>query len=223
MGRECRKAKSKFENELAKKSRTNHKAFYNYANSKLKTRVGITNLDTNSGKATTDIEKAQALNQFFMSVFTNEDLTETPVMQEKTIEIPFQDIVVTEEAILKKLRALNPHVMNELSSVISKPLAIIMSKSLEEGLIPQSWKMANVSPIFKKGSKSDCGDYRSVSLTSVICKMEGIIRDHVIEFIDANHLLSKYQHGFVGGGSCGTRLMKCLDGWSCWINEPTWM
>ncbi len=128
-----------------------------------------------------------------MSVFTNEDLTETPVMQEKNMEIPFQDIVVTEETILKKLRALNPRVMNELSSVISKPLAIIMCKSLEEGLIPQSWKMANVSLIFKKGSKSDCGDYRSVSLTSVICKtLEGIIRDHVIEFIDANHLLSKY-------------------------------
>ena len=46
---------------------------------------------------------------------------------------------------------LHPRVLNELSNEISKPLPIIMQKSLDEHTLPQSWKYAHVSPMFKKG------------------------------------------------------------------------
>ena len=49
---------------------------------------------------------------------------------------------------------LHPRVLKELSNEISKPLAIIVHKSLDEHILPQNWKDAHVSPIFKKGSKS---------------------------------------------------------------------
>jgi hypothetical protein len=39
-----------------------------------------------------------------------------------------------------------------------------------EGVIPQDWKEANVTPIFKKGSKSSPGNYIPVSLTNAINK-----------------------------------------------------
>ena len=94
---ECRKAKKEFEHELAKESKTNPKAFYSYVNSKLKTRSGIANLDTETGKVTTDKDKAEALNNFFVSVFTNENTELNPTTPSTTSETPLQPLEITEE------------------------------------------------------------------------------------------------------------------------------
>ncbi len=223
---ECRKAKRQFERELAKETKSNPKAFYSYTNGKLKTKSGIANLETANGKATTNKEKAEALNEFFVSVFTMEDKAAVPELESpQNIVFPFEDIEISTEDVRERLDKLNvskspgpdnmhPHVLKELSPVINTPLATIMQKSLQEGIVPQSWKSANVTPIYKKGPKSDCGNYRPVSLTSILCKLlESIIRDHLVKYIDANDLLSACQHGFVSGRSCSTQLIECLDTW----------
>ena len=44
---------------------------------------------------------------------------------------------------------------------------MIFNKSLKEGVVPNSWKEAEVVPIFKKGKRDDPGNYRPVSLTSI--------------------------------------------------------
>lgn len=50
--------------------------------------------------------------------------------------------------------------------------------SLEEGKLPNDWKEAAVTLIYKSGDKTDPKNYRPISLTSVICKcMEGIFFD----------------------------------------------
>jgi len=43
--------------------------------------------------------------------------------------------------------------------------------SLETGKLPGDWKLAEVTAIYKKGSKHDRSNYRPVSLTSVCCKI----------------------------------------------------
>ena len=48
-----------------------------------------------------------------------------------------------------------------------RPFTIIFNKSLSEGVVPDSWKEAEVVPIFKKRKRDDPGNYRPVSLTSV--------------------------------------------------------
>ena len=54
--------------------------------------------------------------------------------------------------------------------------------------VPTDWKHANITPIFKKGDKSDPGNYRQLSLTSQICKvLESILRDNIL-----NHLKYTY-------------------------------
>jgi hypothetical protein len=102
--------------------------------------------------------------------------------------------------------------LKEITNEISYPLTIVLSKSLEEGLIPEDWKLANVSPVFKKGSRGQVGNYRPISLTSQICKIfESIMRDAIIQHLEKNDLLSNAQHGFRRGRSCLTNLLVFLD------------
>ena len=61
---------------------------------------------------------------------------------------------------------------------------MLFNRSLEKKQIPDIWKCANISPIYKKGRKDEVNNYRPVSLTCILCKiglLESIIRDKVKE------------------------------------------
>ena len=88
---------------------------------------------------------------------------------------------------------------------LSKPLSILFKKSYESSTIPNEWKLANVVPIHKKGSKVDVSNYRPISLISIIMKTyERIIRDELLN--RCGHLIDSMQHGFMNGKSCCTQL-----------------
>ena len=86
-------------------------------------------------------------------------------------------------------------------------MAIIFQASLDKMSLPNIWKTANVSSIFKKGHRSDPSNYRPISLTCVACKiMESIIKDVVMTYLLENNLLSNCQLGFVSGRSVQLQL-----------------
>ncbi|KFV56278.1 hypothetical protein N328_00737, partial [Gavia stellata] len=71
---------------------------------------------------------------------------------------------------------IHARVLTELAEVLTKPLYIIYQQSWLTREVPEDWRLANVTPIFKKGQKEDPGNYKPVSLTSVPGKiMEQII------------------------------------------------
>ena len=108
--------------------------------------------------------------------------------------------------------SISPTMLKELSNVLSFPLAIIFQKSLNEQYVPTDWKQANVTPIFKKGSTFDPGNYRPVSLTSVVCKvMESLVRDSIVDHLNLNDLLFHTQHGFINKRSCLTNLLEYFE------------
>ena len=87
------------------------------------------------------------------------------------------------------------------------PLAKVFNLSLEEGTVPSEWKEANITRLFKKGSRNKPENYRPVSLTSVVCKLlEILIRDHMVEFLVKHKLINTSQHGFLSARSCLTNL-----------------
>ncbi|KAK4810638.1 hypothetical protein QYF61_007375 [Mycteria americana] len=102
-----------------------------------------------------------------------------------------------------------PRVMKELADVLTKPLSIIYQQSWLTGEVPADWRLANVTPIFKKGRKEDPGNYRPVSLTSVPAKlMEQIILSAITRHVENNPGIKPSQHGFRKGRSCLTNLIS---------------
>ena len=59
----------------------------------------------------------------------------------------------------------------EMRYEIALPLKILSEPSYKYSQLPQDWRSANVTPIYKKGSKLEAKNYRPVSLTSVCCKL----------------------------------------------------
>ena len=85
---------------------------------------------------------------------------------------------------------IHSRVLRELANELSLPLKFLFDKSLIQGKIPSEWKEAEVRPIFKKGDKNLPGNYRPVSLTSIVCKLfEGFIRDALSNHLVDNDLL----------------------------------
>lgn len=230
----CRKAVKEHEQAIAKEVKKNPKAFYAYARSKMKTKEGVSDLVDDKGqKVSDDKGKADILNNFFCSVFTKENLDGIPSADsvlgpEKS---KLETIAFSSEAVLKKLKSLDPckacgpdglhpRLLKELAEELAEPLSVLFTISLEEGKLPETWKDANVTPLFKKGDKSAAGNYRPVSLTSVLCKiMEALIRDSVVLHMESNGLVSEHQHGFIAKRSCVTNLLSVLDKWTELLDE----
>ena len=110
---------------------------------------------------------------------------------------------------------LHPRMLKESGDIISKPLMIIHQTSVSTGVLPDEWKTANITAIYKKGHRQVAGNYRPVSLTSIVCKMlESIVRDQIVDYMKLNKLFSRKQFGFIGGRSTTLQLLKVLDEWT---------
>ena len=107
---------------------------------------------------------------------------------------------------------IHPKILKECKRAILKPLKIIFEKSVKECKIPDIWKSAYVTAIYKSGPKSKPENYRPISLTSVPGKiLERLIRDELVSHMKANNLFSCSQHGFLAGRSCTTQLLEFLE------------
>ena len=74
--------------------------------------------------------------------------------------------------------------------------------------MPEDWRKASVTPIFRKGKKEDPGNYRPVSLTSIPGKvMEQLTLEAIIKKVEEKKAVRSSQHGFTKGKSCLTNLI----------------
>ena len=206
----CRQAVRDMEAKIAGLSKTNPKSFFRYANKNLKTKSTIPDLVKPDGtKTKSDKEKAELLNDFFSSVFTNEDTNNVPTIEMKDLRVPYTEIEVNEDIVKKKLSkiktnkspgmdGMHPRVLRELHEELAKPISMLINQTLQTGSLPQDWRDDLVTPIYKKEKKTQPCNYRPVSLTSLICKTaEILIRNHMINHLSDNCLLTDHQHGFV--------------------------
>ena len=221
---EVNKAVKNHEENLANNCKDSSKAFFKYIKSNSKGGEHIQVLKNNKNEwVKDDSEKANLLNHYFRSVFVLDDGRDMIGEGEEGFSFDLNKYDITEEAIEDKLSkvkpdksagpdGIHPKVLYELRNVLKKPLKVLFIKSLETEEVPVAWREANVVPLFKKGSKSDVGNYRPVSITSVAGRIfEQIIKDKLMEFLEENGLLRDSQFGFRKGRSCASNLIIFWD------------
>jgi Reverse transcriptase (RNA-dependent DNA polymerase)/Endonuclease-reverse transcriptase len=174
-----RNAKRRFERKLADGGGQNKKPFYAYVKTKTKARQSIGPLKTKNGETVTEnATMAELLNETFGAAFTREETGSVPEPADQHHGEKLTGVRVTVKEVKQKLKGLRreaaagpdkigPGLLYELREELAPTLAVIFNKSLASGVVPKEWKEANVTPIFKKGSKAAPENYRPVSLTSV--------------------------------------------------------
>ena len=210
--------------QIGEKDGVKKRQFYEYVKQRTKSRPSIGPLKDRAGRVVQEErEMAEVFNEFFSSVFTRENLGDVPDPQQQHAGEMLSDVKITTKKVMEKIKKLKrgaaagpdkigPQLLQELIEVISSPLATVMRKTLEEGVVPEDWRTANVSPIYKKGAKHSPGNYRPVSLMSVCCKMmESILKDDIVEHLARHKIINASQHDFMGGKSCTSNLLHFLE------------
>lgn len=223
--REVRKAKYDYERKVALDSVSNTKHFWAYVRSKTTAKETVTRLKTMDGEVTeNETEIAQGMNKAFNRVFVREDNNRRIPTPDSTFQGPrITNINLTRKGVKKRLKKLkgnkapgpdgvSPQVLKDCCDILCDPLLDIFQTSLDTGDVPDDWRRANISPIYKKGSKLDPLNYRPVSLTSIGSKvLESIIREEIVRHLIKHKLITNAQHGFRNRRSCLTNMLCYLD------------
>ena len=217
-------AKRNFEKRIAKNSKQNPKAFYAYIGNKRSNRTGVGPLQDDHGNVETDdAVQAEMFNKYFASVFEKEnDMSHYPIEQHNDVPL-LQTVEITELLVKEEIKKLKQHctpgpdgianaVLLEACDELARPLTILFKKSLEQSVVPEDWKMANVTPIHKAGNKKLASNYRPISLTSSVCKiLETILKSLIMSHLVNNNLINSSQHGFMTKKSCLTNLLHSME------------
>ena len=206
-------------------------SFFRFVNGKLSCRRGLGALnDDNGNVVTSDIDRANLLNDYFTSMCTDDDGNKPPFERIVPDDSNLESVEFTPEivhAAIKKLKLAGasgpdgfpPRLFKQLASSLAEPLSLMFTSFMSVGKVPQQWTHAIVTPVYKNGSASTAANYRPISLTCVACKlMERVIVNKTLSFMRQHGAISKHQHGFLSGRSTSTNLLETLNDWTLTIN-----
>ena len=160
-----RSLRVQFEAGIAGDIKTAPKKFWAYVKSRTKVRSKIPTLRKGDGNNAVDAkDKAETLNNVFVSNFTEERMDDIPQPTDASLYTYLDTFSITANMVLEKLRELkhdkspgpdgwHPFLLKNIADLIHIPLAILFQKSLNEGVVPSQWLDACVTAIHKKGLK----------------------------------------------------------------------
>ena len=190
----------------------------------------VNKVEVNGIDITGDANIAQEFNDYFCSIgptlASNIPITNTdPLSYVTPVSTSFEFHAITYDELIKVVKNLKTNKSPGLDNVSTKlvkeagdsiipSLNHLFNLSLSTGIFPEDWKVAKVTPIYKSGEKSDCGNYRPISVISTIAKIfEKIVYTQILDYLDENCIISPNQSGFRSHHSTETALLSLTNEW----------
>ena len=201
-------------------------SFYKQVNTLLgrkPTKTDVLKLEKGDGTVLDDpASVANHLNSFFTNLSTPNP-TATPVKSSHLPLVGFSFRPVDETEVRTHLRKLDPKkcggiqcvpasVYKCLEPTVVPALTAIINTSLSNSEFPEIYKHALVTPIFKKGTKTDPSNYRPISSLPILSKVvESVMNKQMHAYLASNSLLSAKQFGFRQGVSTEHMLLTICN------------
>ena len=215
---------SKYNNFIKESSQDisiNSKHFWSLLQAKTKSKNIPEKVYFDTSYAHTPIRKAFLFNRFFHANFTlPKDTSHLPQINEfANPNLESCQISIAETRLIidniDTNKASGPddisgRILKEYSREISPSPTVLFNLSLTLGKLPENWKLANISPIFKKGDRENCVNYRPISLLCIVSKLleRAVLNQIKSEILP---LITQFQHGFLSGRSTETQLIQIYN------------
>ena len=230
---ECRK---QFKNLVEKKLEDNFtdetndnlitKKFWSYVKSKSNSHRIPETINYNTRIRSNPKDQSDLFNEYFYDQFSSPSTYNIDI--DFTNDVQYE-VGFSPNLIKTHLMSINPNkaqgpdlihgrILKTCANSLAYPLSKLFMLSYKTGGIPTDWKVANVVPIHKKGSKTEASNYRPISLTSLVMKIyEKVIRDELLS--RCGHLIDQRQHGFLASKSCCTQMVDFCDSLALSLND----
>lgn len=217
---ECEKCFNKYIISVEDSIQLDANKFWSYVSNR-KHKSGIPSQVKLNNKVVNDpVSICNMFSSFFKSVYEPSSL-DTSSWQPPSVlsdsDVHLSDIHLSLQKIQYELKYLDANkgpgpdglpaiFLKNTSGSVCTPLYIIYNKCLREGTCPALWKMSNIVPVHKSGSRSEVDKYRPISIMSVLSKLlERLI--HSVIYPALHKIILPEQHGFVKKRSTTTNLM----------------
>ena len=205
------------------------KTFNKLTNKKLKTTL-ISEIQHNNQNFTKRDEIANALNSHFNEIGTNlaKDMPQSSRMPESyftfsNTEFNIQNVSITKVyKLLSTIKTsksagydrISGKLLSDAAEAIAPTLTAIFNASINTGIFPDDFKIAIISPIHKSGRKTNCDNYRPISVLPSVAKIfERLITEQLETYLESNSILAEQQAGFRKMHSTQTSLLNITNQW----------
>lgn len=192
--------------------------FWNYVDSKKRTKGYPSTMKFEGEKASTPEDICKLFSDFFKKVYVPDD--ESSPTQSfgigKVADV--YSYVLTKDEVNRGLKRLDtskgcgpdnvsPLLLKNCANELSSPLHYLFNLSLSVRIFPDRWKISELTPIHKSGSRNEISNYRGVAILPTIGKLfESIVCVRLTT--DLSVAISQVQHGFLKGRSTVTNLIE---------------
>ena len=229
---DLRKAKAEYFIDQLKKTTS---AYWNVLskapNPKVRKKIGPLKRDDNS-LAVKDMEKASLMNRFFSAIAEKLNAGQLqaphPLTSPCSKPVPcISDINLSSFDIDRKITLLknnkaagpdgiSPKLLKLAGTAVVGPLTSLLMQSIRECRVYNNWKVARLTPVFKKDNPTVMSNYRPLSLLSVPSKiLESCVADMIAKhvFSENEALVTDNQWAYRKGRSTELLLIHLTETW----------
>ena len=124
----------------------------------------------------------------------------------------FRELVKLNSSKSTGLDELPARFIEDGAKVLKIPITCIVNLSISTSTVPEDMKIARVKPLYKKNSSLEAGNYRPVSILSIVSKiLEKSVHSQLVTYLDHNNILYEFQSGFRSRYSTDTCLIHLFD------------